>query len=84
MKTRSWVLALGVAGLLAIAVPASGAPSGASCVGQALSVFGPTFGSDLGAQIAFEARNPDTIGGGNFGEVVSSVARADRQACPGE
>jgi hypothetical protein len=42
------------------------------------------FGADLGAQIAFEARNPEAIGAPNLGAAVAEFAGADREACPAE
>jgi hypothetical protein len=83
-SARMVIAALAIAAPIAIASPAAAASTGASCVGQALSAFGPAFGSDLGHQIAFEAQNPETVGGATLGAVVSFVAQADRSACPQE
>jgi hypothetical protein len=76
-----------ILGALVTAVPASSAQaasSNASCPGQELSVLGPALGSQLGAAISFEARNPDVEGRKSFGEEVRSLSHADRDACPEE
>jgi hypothetical protein len=76
-----------ILGALVTAVPASGAQaasSNASCPGQELSVLGPALGSQLGAAIWFEARNPELEGRKSFGEEVRSLSHADRAACPEE
>jgi hypothetical protein len=76
-----------VVGALVVAVPAMPAHAAApkaSCPGQELSVLGPALGSQLGAFLAFEARNPELEGHRNFGEEVSQFAQADRSACPEE
>ena len=66
------------------ATPAMATAPRASCVGQALSVFGPSSGREIGQQISFEARNPETIGAPTFGAGVSFVAHADGTDCPEE
>ena len=66
------------------AMPAQAASSNASCPGQELSVLGPALGSQLGAAISFEARNPELEGRKSFGEEVRSLAHADGAACPEE
>ena len=76
-----------VAGLLVAVVPAppAGAASpAASCPGQELSALGPALGADVGAFIAFEARNPELEGWANFGAEVDAFAHAERTECPGE
>ena len=76
-----------ILGALMTAVPASpvqAASPTASCPGQELSVLGPELGSQLGAAISFEARNPDLEGRKSFGEEVRSLAHVDRAACPEE
>lgn len=79
-------IVLAVAGILPVSAnPAlAGVPASASCPGQDLSVAGPAFGADLGAFIAFEARNPGLEGWANFGEEVSTFALSDRDDCPAE
>jgi len=75
-----------VAALVAL-VPSSQAVAAsptASCPGQELSVLGPSLGRDLGAFIAFEARNPEVEGRPNFGAEVSDFAHGDRGTCPEE
>ena len=66
------------------AMPAHASAPNASCVGQELSVLAPALGSQVGAFISFEARNPELEGHRNFGEEVSQFAQADRSACPEE
>jgi hypothetical protein len=76
-----------VVGTLITAVPAlpvQAASPTASCTGQELSVLGPALGSELGAAVSFEARNPELEGRKSFGEEVRSLALADRAACPEE
>lgn len=76
-----------ILGALVMAVPASpvqAASPNASCPGQELSVLGPALGSQLGAAISFEARNPELEGRKSFGDEVRSLAHADRAACPEE
>ena len=76
-----------VVGALVVAVPATPAQAAApnaSCPGQELSVLGPALGSQLGAAISFEARNPELEGRNSFGEEIRSLAHADRAACPEE
>ena len=79
-------VALVVGALLAAvpAMPAQAASPKASCPGQELSVLGPALGSQLGAAISFEARNPELEGRKSFGEEVRSLAQADRTGCPEE
>ena len=83
---RKLFRAIAVAAVVAAlpTAPAAAASPRASCPGQELSSLGPVLGSDLGAFIAFEARNPELEGRPNFGEEVSGFARADRAACPEE
>lgn len=64
--------------------PAGAASPRASCPGQEPSSLGPVLGSDLGAFIAFEARNPELEGRPNFGAEVDAFAHADRADCPEE
>jgi hypothetical protein len=65
--------------------PAHAASPGASCVGQALSVYGPAFGADLGEQISLEARDPEAfLGTVNLGAWTAGFAQADRADCPEE
>jgi hypothetical protein len=65
--------------------PALAASPSASCVGQALSVYGPAFGADIGAQISLEARDPEAfLGTANLGRWTAGFAQADRAACPEE
>jgi hypothetical protein len=42
------------------------------------------FRADLGAFVAFEARNPELEGLDSFGEEISAFAQADRGDCPEE
>jgi hypothetical protein len=79
-------LALIVAAVVAAvpSMPAHAATPTASCPGQELSVLGPALGSQLGAAISFEARNPELEGRKSFGEEVRSLAHGDRAACPEE
>jgi hypothetical protein len=83
---RKFRLAL-IVGALVMSIPtmpARAASPTASCPGQELSVLGPALGSQLGAAISFEARNPQLEGRKSFGEEVRSLAHADRAACPEE
>ena len=82
-KLRASIV-VGLSALATSATPAMAVSPQASCVGQALSMYGPAFGRDLGQQISFEARNPETIGAPTFGAGVSFVAHADRTGCPEE
>jgi hypothetical protein len=85
MHLRRWIAVLGTGMTLAITSPATAAaPPQASCPGQELAVLGPALGSQLGAAISFEARNPELEGRKSFGEEVRSLALADRAACPEE
>jgi hypothetical protein len=82
MTLRMWILGVGVASILAVATPAEASSPTASCIGQQLSVYGPTYGADLGAAVSYEARNPQVLGTSNLGGWTSGAARAPRDACP--
>jgi hypothetical protein len=82
MHTRRWIVGLGTVAVLAMAAPAQASTPTASCIGQQLSVYGPTFGADLGAAVSFEARNPSVLGTSNLGGWVSVAARSPQDACP--
>jgi hypothetical protein len=84
MRKLRWILGVGALAAILPAGPANAASPGASCVGQELSVLGPALGSELGAVVAFEARNPELEGRPNFGDEASELAHADRTACPEE
>jgi hypothetical protein len=84
MRKLRWVVLTGALMTLAPAVPANAASPQASCPGQELSALAPVLGSDLGAFISFEARNPELEGRKNFGAEINEFAHADRQACPEE
>jgi hypothetical protein len=84
MRKARWVLIIGALLLMVPAAPASAAAAQASCPGQELSALGSALGSDLGAFISFEARNPELEGRRNFGAEVNEFAHADRAACPEE
>jgi hypothetical protein len=84
MKKVRLGIVVGLLVALAPAATAHAASPTASCPGQELSVLGPALGADLGAFIAFEARNPELEGRPNFGAEVSEFAHADRAACPAE
>ena len=84
MRKVRLALIVGALVTAAPAMPAHAAAPNASCPGQELSVLGPALGSQLGAAISFEARNPELEGRKSFGEEVRSLARADRAACPEE
>jgi hypothetical protein len=85
MKTMTWGSALGLAIVLSTTAPASAAvPPVASCPGQELSTLAPALGADLGAFVAFEARNPELEGWHSFGEEIDAFAHADRADCPEE
>jgi hypothetical protein len=80
---RSVVAVAAMAAVLPTA-PAMVASPRASCPGQELSALAPVLGSDLGAFISFEARNPEVEGWRNFGAEIKVFAHADRAACPEE
>jgi hypothetical protein len=82
MKTRRWIVVLGVMAVLALAAPAQASSPTASCIGQQLSTYGPAFGPDLGAAVSYEARNPEVLGTDNLGGWVNVAARSPRNACP--
>jgi hypothetical protein len=84
MRKLRRVIACAVIVVALPTAPAIAASPQASCPGQELSMLGPALGSDLGAFIAFEARNPELEGRTNFGEEVSGFAHANRAACPEE
>lgn len=84
MRNIRLALVVGALMTTATASPVQAASPNASCPGQELSVLGPALGSQLGAAISFEARNPELEGRKSFGEEVRSLARADRAACPEE
>jgi hypothetical protein len=84
MRTIRLVLTLGALVTVVAASPVRAASPNASCPGQELSVLGPALGSQLGAAISFEARNPELEGRKSFGEEVRSLSHADRAACPEE
>lgn len=68
--------------VLAMAAPAEASSSTASCLGQQLSVYGPTYGAGLDAAVSFEAQNPSVLGTSNLGGWTSVAARSPRNACP--
>jgi hypothetical protein len=83
MRKLRWLLA--VAALVALpATPATAASPVASCPGQELSTLAPVLGADLGAFVAFEARNPELEGWRNFGAEITTFAHAYRGDCPEE
>jgi len=82
MRIRTMIVAGGLVTALAGAAPALASSPTASCLGQQLSVYGPTYGAELGHAVAFEARNPAVIGVDRLGEWVSGAALSDRTACP--
>jgi hypothetical protein len=82
MTVRRWIVAGGVASILAAAAPAQASSPTGSCIGQQLSVYGPTYGAELGAAVSYEARNPQILGTSNLGGWTSVAARAPRDACP--
>ena len=82
MKTRRWIVGIGAMAVLAMAAPAQASSPTASCIGQQLSVYGPTYGAELGAAVSFEARNPSVLGTSNLGGWTSVAARSPRDACP--
>jgi hypothetical protein len=84
MKTRGWIVGIGTVAVLASAAPARASSPAASCIGQQLSVYGPSFGADLGAAVSFEARDPGVLGTSNLGGWTSAAARSARDACPVE
>ncbi|MEX0985116.1 MAG: hypothetical protein WD096_08705 [Actinomycetota bacterium] len=84
-KARKMIATAALGLVIAGAVPAQASSGAASCIGQALSTFGPAYGAALGAQIAYEAHNAGTIfGTRNLGAAVGAIAQADRAACPEE
>jgi hypothetical protein len=84
MRKIRWILVVGALAMAGTMTPAAAATPQASCPGQELSALGPVLGSDLGAFIAFEARNPELEGRRNFGAEVDAFAHADRADCPEE
>ena len=66
------------------ALPAEAASPTASCPGQELSAIAPLLHADLGAFVAFEARNPELEGWSSFGEEIDAFAHVDRGDCPEE
>ena len=82
MKTRRWIVGIGAIAVLAMAAPAEASSPTASCLGQQLSVYGPTYGAELGAAVSFEAQNPSVLGTANLGGWTSVAARSPRDACP--
>jgi hypothetical protein len=84
MRKIRFVLVVGALVTAIPAMPAHAASPNASCPGQELSALGPALGSQLGAAISFEARNPELEGRKSFGEEVRSLAHGDRAACPEE
>jgi hypothetical protein len=82
MKTRGWTVGIGTVAVFSLAAPAQASSSTASCIGQQLSVYGPAFGADLGAAVAYEARNPEVLGTSNLGGWTNVAARSPRNACP--
>jgi hypothetical protein len=84
MRKIRFALVVGTLMTAVPALPAQAASPVASCPGQELSVLGPALGSELGAAISFEARNPELEGRKSFGEEVRSLSHADRAACPEE
>ena len=84
MRKIRWATIVGVLLMAVTALPVQAASPNASCPGQELSILGPALGSQLGAAVSFEARNPELEGRKSFGEEVRSLAHADRAACPEE
>jgi len=82
MKARVWIVGVGTVAVLALAAPAEASSPTASCIGQQLSVYGPSYGAELGAAVSFEARNPSVLGTSNLGGWVDVAARSPRDACP--
>jgi len=82
MKLRGWIVGIGMVLTLALPAPAHASAPTASCIGQQLSVYGPTYGADLGAAVSYEARNPEVLGTSNLGGWVDVAARSPRDACP--
>jgi hypothetical protein len=82
MKLRNLIIGIGAVAALALPVPAQASSPTASCIGQQLSVYGPTFGADLGGAVSYEARNPDVLGTSNLGGWTNVAARSARDACP--
>jgi hypothetical protein len=84
MRKLRWIVLVGALLTLVPAAPANAASPQASCPGQELSALAPVLGTDLGAFISFEARNPELEGWRNFGAEIDAFAHADRTACPEE
>lgn len=82
MKTRRSIVGIGTLAVLAMAAPVRASSPSVSCIGQQLSVYGPAYGSELGAAVSFEARNPSVLGTSNLGGWTSVAARSPRDACP--
>jgi len=82
MKARVWIVGVGTVAVFALAAPAEASSPTASCIGQQLSVYGPSYGAELGAAVSFEARNPSVLGTSNLGGWVDVAARTPRDACP--
>jgi hypothetical protein len=84
MRKVRWVVLAAVLATLAPVAPAGAASPQASCPGQEVSALAPVLGSDLGAFISFEARNPELEGWRSFGQEISTFAHSDRGDCPEE
>lgn len=84
MRRRIAVMVGSVLVVLIAGAPAQAATPQASCVGQEVAELAPALGSEFGAVVAFEARNPGLEGRKSFGEEISGLAAADRSACPTE
>jgi hypothetical protein len=82
MRIRRWIIGFGALAMVALPVPVQASSPTASCVGQQLSVYGTTYGAELGAAVSYEARNPDVLGTSNLGGWVNVAARSPRDACP--
>lgn len=82
MKTRRWIVGIGALAALASPAPVLASSPTASCIGQQLSVYGPSYGAELGAAVSYEARNPEVLGTTNLGGWTNVAARAARDACP--
>ena len=81
-RIRRSIVTAGIVAAVMLPGTALASSPGASCIGQQLSVYGPAYGAALGAQVAYEARDPGSIGVSRLGEWVSWAARSDRTACP--
>jgi hypothetical protein len=79
---RSIIGAAVAAFTLAAPMPANANSPTASCIGQQLSTYGPTYGAELGAAVSYEARHPESIGVERLGDWTSTAARSARTACP--